>query len=117
MASSRTASVIPDPSSTIRMNDCAPLRQTSIDTTVAPASMLLSTRSATALGRSYPMSRNEVISRAADGITVDLRGISTRLIDDGEGELRRLWSDAGAGGTPRSERALMTLERVGAADD
>src|SRR5881398_463300 len=77
---------MPRPLSATLMKERSPFRQTVMSTTVAPASMLLSTRSATALGVSYPMSRSDVISLAAEGISVVLRGIQALLFDD------KLWS-------------------------
>src|SRR4051812_35133704 len=77
---------MPRPLSATLIKECSPFRQTLISTTVASASMLLSTRSATALAASYPMSRSDVISLAAEGIKVVLRGILALLLED------KLWS-------------------------
>src|SRR5687768_10433089 len=95
------------------MNEELPFRQTSIAITMAPASMLLSTRSATALGTSYPMSRSDVISRAAEGMTVVLRDIEALL---GRSDLRR-GDDAAASDTSLSQRALMAPWLLGTADE
>ena len=61
--------LMPLPSSAIRMRGSSAAVSKTTSTRLAPAATLLSTRSATADGRSYPMSRRELVSRAADGAT------------------------------------------------
>src|SRR5438034_280509 len=64
----------------MRTQESSPSNSTSMATSDAPASMELSTRSATAAAKSYPISRSDVISRRAPGITSypDLPGIGHR---------------------------------------
>src|SRR5262249_16475346 len=69
MASVIAAPVIPWPSSAMRSQESGPSNLSSNPTRVAPAVMLLSTRSATAWGKSYPRSRREWTSRLAEGTT------------------------------------------------
>ena len=74
-ASTRPLPVIPSPSSEITTYESSPAN--SIETSIceAPAMTLLSTMSATAAGKSYPISRSDSVSRAADGVmAADFRG-------------------------------------------
>src|SRR3569833_1067866 len=60
---------MPLPLSAIRTHESSPSNSTSMAIKLAPASMELSTTSATAWEKSYPMSRSDFMRRFAEGIT------------------------------------------------
>ncbi len=66
----RPLPVIPSPSSEMTTYESSPANSIVTSTWDAPAMTLLSTMSATADGKSYPMSRSDSVSRAADGVIV-----------------------------------------------
>ena len=72
-------SLIPTPSSAIRIHPPSRSWPTSTRPSSASASIELSTRSATADGRSYPMSRSDSIRRRAEGMSSSWRHADGRL--------------------------------------
>src|SRR5206468_2424734 len=83
IASLRPLIVIPRPLPEMKTRDASPANSMTTFTSVASAVMLLSTRSAIAELKSYPMSRKESVRRAADGVTLAIRlGIAAPFRQD-----------------------------------
>src|SRR5207302_10824640 len=93
-----------------------PSKRKSTSTCWAWAAMLLSTRSATAVGRSYPMSRRELMRRRAEGRRMIGAGISSEI--EAEGHCGPTVGRGAAGAVPvdRTQVALRAqgLAHVGA---